>query len=36
MKRLMLAIQDSVQKYEQRFGVLDLGGSPHFPGRPMN
>lgn len=36
MKRLMLAIQDSVQKYEQRFGVLDLGGSPHFPDRPMN
>ncbi|MGB8931187.1 MAG: DUF3467 domain-containing protein [Anaeromyxobacteraceae bacterium] len=36
MKRLMLAIQDSIQKYEQRFGVLDLGGSPHFPGGKMN
>ena len=34
MKRLMLAIQDAVGKYEQRFGALDLGGSPHFPGRP--
>ncbi len=36
MKRLMLAIQDAVQKYEAHFGALDLGGSPHFPGGPMN
>lgn len=36
MKRLMLAIQDAVQKYEAHFGTLDLGGSPHFPGGPMN
>lgn len=36
MKRLMLAIQDAVQKYEQHFGVLDLGSSPHFPGGQMN
>ena len=36
MKRLMLAIQDAVQKYESHFGALDLGGSPHFPGGPMN
>jgi hypothetical protein len=36
MKRLMLAIQDAVEKYEQRFGVLDLGGSPHFPSGPVN
>jgi hypothetical protein len=36
MKRLMIAIQDAVQKYESHFGPLDLGGSPHFPGGPMN
>jgi hypothetical protein len=36
MKRLMLAIQDAVEKYEQRFGALDLGGSPHFPSGPVN
>ncbi len=31
MKRLMLAIQDNVAKYEARFGELDLGDTPHFP-----
>ena len=36
MKRLMLAIQDAVGKYEQRFGALDLGGSPNFPAGPVN
>jgi hypothetical protein len=36
MKRLMLAIQDAVAKYEQRFGALDLGGAPHFPTGRMN
>ena len=32
MKRLMLAIQDNVRRYEERFGVIDLGDAPHFPG----
>jgi uncharacterized protein DUF3467 len=31
MKRLLLAIQDNVSKYEARFGTLDLGDAPHFP-----
>ncbi len=31
MKRLLLAIQDNVAKYEARFGALDLGETPHFP-----
>jgi len=36
MKRLMLAIQDNLQKYEARFGPIDLGDAPHFPGGVMN
>ena len=36
MKRLMLAIQDNLQKYESRFGTIDLGDAPHFPGGVMN
>jgi hypothetical protein len=31
MKRLLLAIQDNIAKYEARFGTLDLGDAPHFP-----
>ncbi|HSD19628.1 MAG TPA: DUF3467 domain-containing protein [Anaeromyxobacter sp.] len=31
MKRLLLAIQDNIAKYEARFGTLDLGDTPHFP-----
>ena len=31
MKRLLHAIQDNVEKYEARFGKLDLGDTPHFP-----
>jgi len=31
MKRLLLAIQDNVARYEQRFGTIDLGDTPHFP-----
>ena len=31
MKRLLLAVQDNVAKYEARFGTLDLGDTPHFP-----
>ncbi len=32
MKRLLLALKDNVAKYESRFGEIDLGDSPHFPG----
>jgi Protein of unknown function (DUF3467) len=32
MKRLMLAIQDNLQKYESRYGSIELGDAPHFPG----
>lgn len=32
MKRLLFALQENIQKYEARFGVIDLGENPHFPG----
>jgi hypothetical protein len=31
MKRLLLAIQDNLAKYEARFGQVDLGDATHFP-----
>jgi Protein of unknown function (DUF3467) len=31
MKRLLLAIQDNLARYEQRFGPIELGDAPHFP-----
>src|SRR5512136_3464036 len=31
MKRLLHAIQDNLQKYEARFGAVDVGETPHFP-----
>lgn len=31
MKRLLLAIQDNVSKFEARFGAIELGDAPHFP-----
>ena len=31
MKRLLLAIQDNLSKYEARFGQVDLGDAIHFP-----
>src|SRR5215208_7277427 len=31
MKRLLLAIQDNLARYESRFGPIDLGDTPHFP-----
>jgi hypothetical protein len=31
MKRLLLAIQDNVARYEARFGTIELGDTPHFP-----
>ena len=38
MKRLLLAIQDNVSKYEARFGAIDVADAPHFPptGGPVN
>ena len=33
-KRLMLALQENVAKYEQTFGHIDEGGAPQMP--PMN
>jgi hypothetical protein len=36
MKRLLLAIQDNVRKYEERFGAIDLGDAPGFPGGIVN
>ncbi len=32
MKRLLHALQENIAKYEARFGVIDLGETPHFPG----
>ena len=31
LKRLLLAIQDNLGKYEARFGKVELGDSPTFP-----
>lgn len=31
MKRLLLAIQDNLSKYEARFGPVDAGEAPGFP-----
>ena len=36
MKRLLHAIQENVAKYEARFGAIDLGDAPHFPGGVVN
>ena len=36
MKRLLLAIQDNLRRYEERFGPVDLGDAPHFPGGVVN
>jgi hypothetical protein len=36
MKRLLLAIQDNLGRYEARFGTIDLGDAPHFPGGVVN
>jgi len=32
MKRLLLAIQDNLARFEARFGTIELGDAPHFPG----
>jgi uncharacterized protein DUF3467 len=31
MKRLLLAIQENLARYEARFGPIELGDAPHFP-----
>jgi hypothetical protein len=31
MKRLLLAIQENLARYEARFGAVDLGDAPAFP-----
>jgi hypothetical protein len=31
MKRLLLALQDNVRRYEERFGKIELTGGPEFP-----
>jgi hypothetical protein len=31
MKRLLLAIQDNLARYEARFGPVDVGDAPAFP-----
>lgn len=31
-KRLMLALQDNIAKFEQRFGTIDIGGPAPGPG----
>jgi hypothetical protein len=36
MKRLLHAIQENLAKYEARFGPIDLGDAPHFPGGVVN
>ncbi len=35
-KRLLHALQDNIGKYEARFGTIDLGDAPHFPGTAVN
>jgi hypothetical protein len=36
LKRLLNALQDNLAKYEARFGTVDLGDAPDFPGHTMN
>lgn len=35
-KRLLHALQDNIAKYEARFGTIELGDAPLFPGPPVN
>jgi len=32
MKRLLLAMQENLGKYEKVFGAVEVGQAPHFPG----
>ena len=34
MKRLLLAMQENLGRYESVFGVVDAGPGPHFPRPP--
>ena len=36
MKRLLHALEENISKYEARFGKIDLGDTPHFPGSSVN
>jgi hypothetical protein len=36
MKRLLHALQENLGRYEARFGEVDLGETPHFPGTVVN
>jgi len=36
MKRLLLALQENVGKYEGVFGKIDVSNVPHFPSPGMN
>jgi Protein of unknown function (DUF3467) len=36
MKRLLLAIQDNLARYEARFGPVDVGETAPFPHGPVN
>ncbi len=35
-KRLMHALQENLARYEARFGAIELGDAPHFPGQQAN
>ena len=35
LKRLLHALEENLGRYESRFGTVDLGDAPHFPG-PFN
>lgn len=36
MKRLLLALQENIGKYESVFGKIDVSNAPHFPSPGMN
>ena len=35
-KRLLHALEENIARYEARFGVIELGDAPHFPGPQVN
>jgi hypothetical protein len=35
LKRLLHALEENLGRYEERFGKVELGDAPHFPG-PIN
>ncbi len=36
LKRLLFALQENLDKYEERFGVVDVGDVKGFPGTGVN